>query len=304
MACYFPHMPIRLPQQARISIPPHFICEVFLLLVPPVAYSGAKVRLAPMIIPHIQRHDLPFIDLCCGTGAISVALVASGRRPNTIRMVDAGPWGAFWATIGAGRFDMASFKARIADVPTDPKQIQAHLVELAAEPVGADSVAVHLLLQAGAFGGKPIWHEAGRWCTPGFRGYWEPTATSSRRSPVNPMMPMPTTLVERISRLQDSLYGVWGQEARVEDVISQPLSRSVIYIDPPYPDTTGYGFTLDLPSVLLKLSEHVVYASSPSEITDHAICLSKGRAKGGINGNRRTANAEWLSCSTSFLQDE
>src|SRR5208282_995667 len=60
---------------------------------PPVTYQGGKGRLATEIV---ERMGLPvagrFYDLCCGSGAVSVAAVERGQSPERITMVDLGPW--------------------------------------------------------------------------------------------------------------------------------------------------------------------------------------------------------------------
>ena len=262
-------------------------------MIPAVSYQGAKQRIAPAICARIGRpSDCPyFFDLCCGSGAIAIEMVNQGHyAPKQITMVDSGPWGLFWNMIGA--FNLKLFKDMVAQVPRNPAEINGFLRRLNQEP---GSVYSFLLLQAGAFGGKAIRFDKNMnyWAPSSFRGYWRPTATSNRRSPVNPMMPMPDSLFERVTALVKGMVGVRGRHARVEDVV--PPGDALVYIDPPYAGTTGYGDTLDVMKYVERL-EARCYVSECKPLSDDAVCIAKGRAKGGISGDRKFANEEWLSC--------
>ena len=72
----------------------------------------------------------------------------------------------------------------------------------------------------------------------------------------------------------------------------------VVYIDPPYDSTTSYGHDLELMKLIekAKKSASAVYVSEGSPLSDNATCLSSGRKKGGISGERKKdPNEEWLS---------
>lgn len=265
------------------------------MLIPAVSYQGAKQRIAPAICARFDCSDCPlFYDLCCGTGSVSIELVNRGTyAPRQIVMVDSGPWGLFWNRIGTGGFSLSQFKELIARVPKDPTEIKGFLQRLSQEP---SNVYSFLLLQAGAFGGKAVRfdpRDLNRWAPSTFRDYWRPTATSRRRSPVNPMMPMPETLLDRVTVLVEGMRGVTGINARVEDVIPLP-DNALVYIDPPYLGTTGYGDTLDVAEYVSQLTARC-YVSEGRALSPNAVCLSRGRDKGGISGNRRMPNEEWLS---------
>src|SRR5579872_1189702 len=219
-------------------------------MIPPVSYQGAKARIAPAICARLDRTACPvFYDLCCGTGSIAIEMVNQGLfAPHRIVMVDAGPWGVFWKAVGEGVFFMEEFRRHIDAIPKDRTQIKAYLERLSQEPVGADAAYVFLILQAGAFGGKAICFDqrdgVRRWRNCTFRDYWQPTATSSRRSPVNPMMPMPHALFERVGEIVKGMVGVKGLHQFAEFV--RPPANALAYIDPPYEGTTGYGAALDV----------------------------------------------------------
>lgn len=268
------------------------------MLVPAVTYQGAKARIAPAICARLDRTACPrFYDLCCGTGSVAIAMVNLGYyAPHQIVMVDSGPWGMFWKAIGEGTFVLEEFKRLLAAIPKDRRRIKAYLERLSENPVDESTAAyIFPILQAGAFGGKAIYFECRpvpHWANCTFRDYWQPTATSSRRSPVNPMMPMPDTLFERVEALAKGMVGVLGLHQYVEWV--QPPANALVYIDPPYAGTTGYGDGLNVTDYV-KRQKARCYVSEGKAMSQDAVCISAGRSKGGISGKRSKANEEWLS---------
>lgn len=279
--------------------------ETELPLVSPVTYQGAKGRLAARIIEYLTvPPEADFYDLCCGSGAVSLALIERGHYPDKLHMVDRGPWGLFWKSIGDGAFDIDVMRSYCDMVPADPREIKSFMERLRAAPIGAHGVYIFLLLQAAAFGGTPIALDGDVWKRCGFRDYWVPTKTSNRRYPVNPMMPMATTLFKRVAAIARSARGVGGIQGDAATIAVRP--GSVVYIDPPYDGTTGYGHIIDAVSVAKNIasSGSVCWISEGRPLSDQAVCLSKGRAKGGITGNRkRAANEEWLSCFTKRIRE-
>jgi hypothetical protein len=241
------------------------------------------------------REGTVFYDLCCGSGAVAVELLNRGWDPSAIVMVDAGPWGRFWQSLGTGCFDLARFRTEIEAIPVKLTDVQPYLQHLAEQPADADSVLYrYLILQAGAFGGKAVWVAGDRWRTPGFRSYWLPTATSSRRSPVNPMMPMAETLYERVAILVPRARGI---SALCASVAATPWDRErngVVYIDPPYIGTTPYGDIFDV-EVFARSIPFTAWISEGRPLAGDAIRLSGARSKGGISGDRIGGNEEWLT---------
>ena len=181
-------------------------------LVPPCSYQGGKQRLAKKIVDIIFQHneineDSKFYDLCCGSGAITLELINRGIHPSNITMVDSGVYGTFWNSVANDEFDMNIFKQEIDKLPSVDK-IQSYLQRLSNLSVNKDLLEYHyLLLQSGSFGSKQIWVENDKWKNNSFRSYWTPTETSNRRSPVNPMMPMPNTLFDRVKNIVDYMAG-------------------------------------------------------------------------------------------------
>ena len=267
----------------------------------PCAYQGGKYRIAKQIVniisEYIKDDNTKFYDLCCGSGAVSIELVNQGFYPGNIIMVDKSPWGLFWEQIGDGTFSIDLFKTWIDSVPKDVSKIQEYIKELSKYPVyktQTDISYIFLLLQASSFGSKSIWIKDDKWQNTSFRNYWLPTETSSRRSPVNPMMPMPNTLYQRVEELTMGMDGIKGYWKDCNDIFIEP--NSVIYIDPPYDKTTKYGFEFDY---MKFINEHknnnIILLSEGKQIFENAYNFTDRRSKGGISGERKKVNEEWLN---------
>ena len=270
-------------------------------LVAPVTYQGGKSRLAAAISGLIRvPAGTFFCDLCCGSGAISLAMVEAGLPPEMLIMVDRGPWGAFWRAVGSGEFDCGRLESVAAWLPDDPSEVKGRLEEIASRPADGDAVYVFLLLQAGSFGGKAVGLRGGRWITHGFRSYWTPRPGCNRKSPVNPMMPMPATILARMREIVRRCSGLLGLVADVAGFA--PPEPAVAYIDPPYEGTTDYADGgLDAAAVARGLG-CPCYVSEGRALGDCSLLLSAGRRKGGISGKRAAkASEEWLSAFNAPL---
>ena len=278
----------------------------------PCSYQGGKQRLAKQIVDIFYKEnnindDTKFFDLCCGSGAISLELINRGFNPNNITMIDNGCFGQFWQDIANEEFDLDIFKREIENLP-NLENIQSYLKKLSDLPVDEDKMVYHyLLLQAGAFGSKQIWIENNKWKNNTFRSYWLPTETSNRRSPVNPMMPMPNTLYNRVEAIVKQLSGsiiasresVFDAVYRIDEERNKGNKNIIIYIDPPYANTTGYKETFDIYSL-----EGQIWSTSPIYISEgykmkgasESYLLSVGRTKGNISGEaKKKPTEEWLN---------
>ena len=278
----------------------------------PCSYQGGKQRLVKQIVDIFYKEnnindDTKFFDLCCGSGAISLELINRGFNPNNITMIDNGCFGQFWQDIANGEFDLDIFKREIENLP-NLENIQSYLKKLSDLPVDKDKMVYHyLLLQAGAFGSKQIWIENNKWKNNTFRSYWLPTETSNRRSPVNPMMPMPNTLYNRVESIVKQLSGsiiaskesVFDAVYRIDEERNKGNKNIIIYIDPPYANTTGYKETFDIYSL-----EGQIWSTSPIYISEgykmqgasESYLLSVGRTKGNISGEaKKKPTEEWLN---------
>lgn len=269
----------------------------------PCAYQGGKQRVAAQIVDTLlaaaPSPDTRFYDLCCGSAAVSIELVNRGVAPERICMLDISSWGLFWDTIGSGRFDMAAFDQILHGLPRDKRAIKAHVSSLAAQPARGREAELYPVLQACSFGGKQIWRQEGKWINACFRDYWEPTATSVRRSPANPMQPCPAELRRRVAALAQRMKGVTCRHADITTVLGEALPQdAVVYIDPPYRGTTGYAFDFNLMDFIARFqSSHQapLFISEGVPLNGQAVMLMFGGAKGGISGVRKDRHQEWLS---------
>jgi len=269
----------------------------------PCSYQGGKQRIAAQIADHLldaaPGPRSRFYDLCCGSGAVSIELVNRGVDPSRIWMLDISSWGAFWSAIGAGTFNMDVFERLLAKLPSDKRDYKAHMSALSALPVGETEAELYPLLQACSFGGKQVWRDGEHWVNACFRDYWEPTSTSVRRSPANPMQPGPTELRRRISALVNGMRGVNCLNKDIMTILNAPLpSNAVVYVDPPYKSTTKYGFNFDLTSFINRfreINQAPLFISEGVPLNNKAVLLTFGGAKGGISGARKGKHQEWLS---------
>lgn len=269
----------------------------------PCSYQGGKQRIAAQIVDYLLEaapgSNTRFYDLCCGSGAISIELVNRGVDPSRIWMLDISSWGSFWSAIGSGTFRMDVLDRLLSELPSDKRDFKSYLSELSALPVGDHEIELYPMLQACSFGGKQIWHNGERWENCCFRDYWEPTATSVRRSPANPMQPGPTELRRRIEALVNGMRGVVCLKTDIMTMLNAPLpNNAVVYIDPPYQSTTGYAFEFDVASFIKRfreINQVPLFVSEGIPLNDNAIPLNFGGAKGGISGIKKKKHQEWLS---------
>lgn len=281
-------------------------------LVAPVSYQGGKSRLAKTIVNEIILNSIwvPVLsssytvyDLCCGGGSVGLEFINRGANPSRLWFVDVSPIGKFWEKISDRSFSLVYVdkildhlnSLELSDICDELKRLsslnvfQYHY-----------SAELYMVLQAGSFGGKQIYiDQYGNFKNNTFRNYWTPTPSSSRKYPVNPMMPMPETLRSRLYEIYDSLAGrIKGEQLDIFDLIIEP--NSIVYLDPPYMGITGYYNDFNVYEYIdycLKFKPSVLAVSESFELknANFSIPISHGRKKGGISGNRRNANSEFLN---------
>lgn len=269
----------------------------------PCSYQGGKQRVAAQIVDVLLEaasdSSSVFYDLCCGSGAISIELVNRGVEPSRIRMLDISSWGSFWSAIGSGAFNMAVFDQFLSDLPSDKRDYKNHMSSISSLPIINYEAELYPILQACSFGGKQIWRKGKHWANTCFRDYWEPTETSIRRSPANPMQPSPSELRRRVNALADGMKGVTVLNQDIMTILNEHLPvNSVVYVDPPYQSTTGYAFDFDVELFVKKFREQnqaQLFISEGIPLNDDAIMLTFGGANGGISGSRKKKHQEWLS---------
>lgn len=269
----------------------------------PCAFQGGKQRvaaqIADLLIEAAPGPYSQFYDLCCGSGAISIELVNRGVDPSRICMLDISSWGAFWSAIGSGKFNMDAFDKFLSELPADKRDLKIHMSSLATLPLFEYEAELYPILQACSFGGKQIWRKGKSWANACFRDYWEPTATSVRRSPANPMQPSPIELRRRVTALVNGMKGVTCFKTDIMTTLSDPLPNdAVVYVDPPYKSTTGYAFGFDVRSFIDRfraVNQAPLFVSEGVPLNSKAELLNFGGAKGGISGIRKGKHQEWIA---------
>ncbi len=269
----------------------------------PCSYQGGKQRIASQVVDILlDAAPTPtsrFYDLCCGSGAISIELVNRGIDPARIWMLDISTWGAFWSAIGAGTFRMEVFDRLLSELPIDKRDYKTHMLSLSKRPMKDDGIELYPLLQASSFGGKQVWLNGNTWANACFRDYWEPTATSVRRSPANPMQPGAIELRRRIDALVKGMNGVNAINMDIMTILNTSIpSDSVVYVDPPYKSTTKYAFSFDLTSFISQfreINQAPLFISEGVPLNDDSLMLTFGGAKGGISGTKKGKHQEWIS---------
>ena len=274
------------------------------ILKPMFAYQGGKTKLASKIYNEITNRvgkDITFVDVCCGGGSVSIEFINSGLHPENIYMFDSGAIGAFWQQVSEGTFDLEYFEYLIHKIPNDLELVKGFMEDLSKVEYNyvGEVISEYLLLQASSFGGKQVYDLGDKFSNTSFRSYWKPTETSSRRSPVNPMMPMPSTLLSRVKQVVDEMQPIKAVHTYAENIDFSKIKTGkdlVVYIDPPYKGTTGYKDNIDL-SLVIDNAKYVgakVFVSEYYNLSDDFTILSD-TTKGGISGDRKGSMVEYLS---------
>ena len=274
------------------------------ILKPMFAYQGGKTKLASKIYNEITSRfgkDITFVDVCCGGGSVSIEFINNGLHPENIYMFDSGAIGAFWQQVSEGTFDLEYFEYLIHKIPNDLELVKGFMEDLSKVEYNyvGEVISEYLLLQASSFGGKQVYDSGDKFSNTSFRSYWKPTETSSRRSPVNPMMPMPSTLLSRVKQVVDEMQPIKATHTYAENIDFSKIKTDkdlVVYIDPPYKGTTGYKDTVDLSLVIdrAKCVGAKVFVSEYYNLSDDFTILSD-TTKGGISGDRKGSMVEYLS---------
>lgn len=275
------------------------------ILKPMFAYQGGKTKVASKIYETITKNhgeNITLVDVCCGGGSVSIEFINKGLHPENIYMFDSGAIGAFWQQVSEGTFDKEYFKSLIDSIPKNLDLVKGFMEDVSTIDYNyvGEVISEYLILQAGAFGGKQIYDLGNKFSNTSFRNYWKPTETSSRRSPVNPMMPMPKTLLDRVNFIVDVMQPIKAAHTYAEYIDFSGIDKGgkdlVVYIDPPYKGTTGYKDSVDLEVIIsnAKSAGATVYVSEYYNLSDNFVILSE-TSKGGISGDRKGKMVEHLS---------
>lgn len=278
----------------------------------PIPIKGCKARIAHRIIDWLPlRHEPMFHDLCCGSGAVSIALVEMGYDPKKIVMVDASPWGDFWRLIGTGLFRVNRFRNFINLIPTDKRRQRKFLMRFSTEWRQAwvdeydshvslyhDYLYAWLILQAASFSGQVVDWQNHSFHFHGLRKY-------RKGHPV--FKPSLKTLAKRVEFLVYRMTGVTGFQAHVHEHAEQtwnhtPGTNHIVYLDPPYSNvgnptskSRDYPYQVNTWEFVTRL-HHPTYVSYYRKVSPTAVLISSGN-KNRISNMRGGPHSrqEWLN---------
>lgn len=272
------------------------------MLVPPCGYKGGKRVLAKLIIPHLlQTKADHYFDLCCGSGAITLALVSAGIKPQQITMVEAGPWGMFWKKIADGSFSVEKVEKLLSERP-NPKLVKDWVEEMVCKmPVSAETF---LIIQAAAYGSTPAWWDGTKWRgdpsanrSYHARPYWQPGPTSKEKKPRGTIF-CPDKILSRLTEIKNRCKNLNVFHGKVEDA-DLKKTKAAYYLDPPYQGTTGYAFELDVEKFIAN-GPRPLFVSEGRQLlgANPVMCFNKIRGGNVTSGSKNKAKRrqEFLNC--------
>lgn len=272
---------------------------------------------------------LTLVELFGGTGALSWRLLRNGRpltgyagakgqlgaalqlhleidgMPEVCVLNDAGPWGTVWEHLPdhlgeAADTVSAWWWATQAESPSriDPEDLFQRLASAPCPEDPAAYVSTFLALQALNFRHKAIGDVDGRWTNASYSktfGLGRPAADNFGAVP-----PQLHRLATKLCAAQnlDRIRGRRGCALEVE-----PIPGSLLYLDPPYAGTTGYGPHDLTRDQVLEIAGRWRDAGCRVAISEaepipgwRAIRLGDQGASQGLSG-AGTGRVEWLSLS-------
>lgn len=274
--------------------------------------------------------DYTLIEPCAGSAALTMHLLGARRailpyqgskwrhrkqltelaesagftgRPYSVKLSDPGPWGKVWAALFKPRYLSGITEALQRMSDRDPLRVFNSLQGCRAPLYPVAFAADFLFLQRLAFSGKAVGIKDGCWASPGFNktsAYGTPA--TERFGAVRPMVPSLVDVLKSYEQLSLPYAYVTRGEA-VTPLHGFDYSRALVYIDPPYAETTAYpsGAMTRTEVIALALAWHeagatvMVSEQSPLDIpgwSRHPI--HTGRSDGSPFKGKQ---AEWVTMS-------
>ena len=115
---------------------------------------------------------------------------------------------------------------------------------------------------------------------------------------INPTQPEPNVMLNRVKDIVDVCGGlircINGEV--LEFVKNEKFEEnSIIYIDPPYINTTGYSVELDVVEVVNLIPKYIpTYVSECNVLSDKYEFITKGKSKGNMTGVVKTKRRDDL----------
>ena len=272
--------------------------------VPPCGYQGGKRKHAEQIADLIISYQKENIyDCCSGSGAVTIALISKGIDPASITMVEAGPWALFWKAISNKTLDIDLLKKWLIEDPVPPEMVGQWLLKDIAtrEP----SAEVFLVLQAGSYGGTPVWWDGEKWRRGSYktkrlykpRSYWTPKPESKETKPRGTIF-RPDKIIKLCEMYLDKYTGLSVINDKVENIKWWETEDCLIYIDPDYGDASSYGWSVEIERFIeetprpLLISEQIKIDGA-----DRYIDVGKRRSANVTKSRNSSQNQaqEWLN---------
>lgn len=164
-------------------------------------------------------------------------------KPEILWLADTGPWSDTWGALlrsKEGRNDVLESLRRIR---MDPKARFDCLNGSEAPFLRTDFAAEFLFLQRLAFSGKHVKIVDGCWRSPGFNktsAYGKPA--TDRFGEIKPMLPSLIRAIEGLPECRDLTF--LSAEHAIKELFHNEWGihrPTLVYLDPPYAGTTGYG---------------------------------------------------------------
>jgi hypothetical protein len=276
--------------------------------------------------------DWTLIEPCCGTASLSLHLLGAKQAllpyqgskwryrkpleqlvrelgfvgaPSTAVLTDAGPLGLVMDTLGDRRVLKKVILELEALEQEDPLKIFTWLNGSSPPRDKALFSARFLFLQRLSFSGKAVGVIGHRWVSPGFNktsAYG--LASTNKFGKINPMIPS----LLRVLRgyLEDLPYGVifsnQGQAFRPPH--EKIAGRTLVYLDPPYKDSTDYPNGAMLREEVVELAQAwasagasvVVSEGEPiSELTNKSWAYQRISAGRNDTSKFRGKQEEWVT---------
>ena len=249
------------------------------------SYQGSKSKYSEKIVQLINpKNDSHVVDMCCGSGAITLELL---ERVDHVTMIDKGSWGLFWKEIENG-FDLDRLRKVMDRLPSERSLEKDYLLSIA--ETEAD-IYKWVILQAASFGGKEVSIVNGKFTHHGFRPF---KIYNNNGRQYHTIYPNPQELFSRIVSISKIRSRV---KAIVDDVMNYlPEEGDIGYIDPPYTGTTGYTNGFDLHRLVEKWGRNTLFASEGNPLVGaFAVHKLDDRKKTSLSVKNKNNRSEYVS---------
>lgn len=240
----------------------------------PVNYQGNKGKYAGAIYSFIRSNvgrdffSMPLWEACCGTASVSFHI------PKRTNLIDLGPWGKYWSIIH--RSTLNDFLPILTDIPEELYEPWVRSVKCKVEPKDpVEWAAAFLALQRESFSGKPVSTDGGCWKHPGWNSGFSHKSWDSgiRKS------------------FELSIDSVHNKDVNAVNI----PEGSIVYIDPDYADTSGYGGrVVDLKKFVRRNNKSHIFISYDRDLSESYFpdCIHKDIT----NGRRSTFSKSIREC--------